>query len=208
MNAFHRLHALRMENDAHRFTMDEQRPRFDRIANRHANGTAPQAIAVHQLFQTPPDLALRMARLADIGPGTTVLEPSCGLGRLLDAIATQEPQSVTACELSADLCRHLYAREEIRLLQRDFLTVDPAELPLFDRIVMNPPFTMRADIRHIRHALTFLRPGGLLVALAMDTEQRATALRPIAEEWHHIDAGTFRQEGTETACVLMKIRAQ
>jgi 16S rRNA G1207 methylase RsmC len=36
---------------------------------------------------------------------------------------------------------------------------------LFDRIVMNPPFADRQDIRHVRHALGFLKPGGRLVAI-------------------------------------------
>jgi predicted RNA methylase len=197
-----------MENDATRYAMDEERARFDRIANRHDNGTAPVAVTAYQLFQTPPELARRMAELAEIDASTSVLEPSAGLGRLLDAIASREPRNVTACEIAPQLCRHLYKREEVRLLNRDFLTVDPAELPLFDRVVMNPPFHMRADIKHIRHALTFLRPGGILVALALDTEHRAEALKPIAEQWERIDEGTFAKEGTRVACVLMKIRAE
>jgi SAM-dependent methyltransferase len=205
MKAFHRLHALRQENDAHRYTMDAQRSRFERIANRHANGTAPRAVVAHQLFQTPPALVQRRLSLADLAPGLRVLEPSAGLGRILDGL--HEVQTV-AVEISPTITAELYRqeREGVRILQRDFLALDPAELPLFDRVVMNPPFTMRADIRHISHALTFLRPGGVLVALAMDTPQREAALRPIAEEWHHIEPGTFRAEGTGVGCVLMKIR--
>jgi len=35
----------------------------------------------------------------------------------------------------------------------------------FDRVVMNPPFSGRADIAHVRHAHSFLRPGGRLAAI-------------------------------------------
>lgn len=198
-----------MENQAHRFAMDEQRPRFERIAQRHDNGTAPRAVTAYQLFQTPAALVARMVQLAEILPGMRTLEPSAGLGRLvygLTAVAGIGP--IVAVEIAPQLTRELYIQGHpgVEILQRDFLAMDPGHFPLFDRVVMNPPFHMRADIRHINHALTFLRPGGVLVALALDTPQREEALRPIAEEWHHVEAGTFAQEGTRVPCVLMKIR--
>lgn len=38
--------------------------------------------------------------------------------------------------------------------------------PIYDRIVMNPPFLKQADIHHVNHALKFLRPDtGLLVSV-------------------------------------------
>jgi type I restriction-modification system DNA methylase subunit len=51
----------------------------------------------------------------------------------------------------------------------DFLAVSP-DTPnfggnLFDRVVMNPPFSRQADIRHVLHAFRFLRAGGRLVSV-------------------------------------------
>lgn len=205
MNPFHRLHALRMENDAARYAQEEMRGRFTRLESRHEEGTAPRAVTAFNLFQTPPELAARMAALLPLERYDRVLEPSAGLGRLLDALKPAQPLRITAVEVAPQLAGELYRQERgIGLKQRDFLTITPAELGEFDAVIMNPPFHMRADVRHIQHALSFLRPGGVLVALAMDTPHREV-LRPLANHWEKIPAGAFKSEGTKIAAVLMRI---
>lgn len=203
-----RLLDLRGENDlaaAHQATLA---PRFETMRDRHANGTAPRAVSAFQLFQTPPDLAARMVELAEIEPGDPTLEPSAGLGRIIDPLLAAGAD-VTAVEDSADCARELFNRypERVSLIQRDFLDLDPATLGTFARVVMNPPFHMRADICHIRHALTFLRPGGVLVGLCMATHHRAAALQPLADHWEEIPAGAFRKEGTGVPTYLFRIPA-
>ena len=202
--AFDRLRTLKEDNEGTQALMDALRPRFAAYATRHEDGTAPQAVAAHQLFQTPAALAQRLAALIP-SDAQTILEPSAGLGRILDAL--NPAASVTAVEISPDLCAVLYkqARPNVTLLQRDFLTVQPDTLPQFDAVAMNPPFTMRSDIRHILHALKFLKTGGALVALCMDTPHREKALRHLADHWEPIPAGAFRSEGTNTATVLLRI---
>lgn len=204
---FHRLHALRMENDAVQFAMDDQRPRFDRLKHRHTNGTAPRAVAVHQLFQTPPELAGRLVGLLDLTPGARVLEPSAGLGRLLDSLADWQPRETVAVEIAAECAAELYRQERagVTIKQRDFLSLRPDDLGPFDAVAMNPPFHMRADVRHILHALDFLRPGGELAALCLDTHHRETAFRELACHWERIPAGAFRSTGTNVPTVLLKI---
>lgn len=202
--SFHRLHSLRMENDAAGYAMQEMRPRFDRISGRHENGTAPRAVSAHGLFQTPPELAERLVAAAGIQPGDRVLEPSAGLGRLLDALAPYRPGEVVAVEMSPDCARELYRREGVRLLQRDFLSVSPGELGAFDAVVMNPPFHMRADVHHIQHAMKFLRPGGRLAALCMDTHHREV-LRG-SGLWERIP-GAFKAAGTSVSVILLTLTA-
>lgn len=209
MNAktFNRLHSLRMENDQAGFDMAELKPRFDRIANRHENGTAPRAVVVHQLFQTPPELAARLvALLGDIPAGSAILEPSAGLGRILDALPHHG--EVVAVEMAADCAQELFNqdRPNVRIRQRDFLTCTPAELGQFDFVAMNPPFTMRADVRHILHARQFLKPGGRLAALCFDTPERHAKLKPLAAEWISVPAGTFKREGTNVPTALLLIQ--
>jgi len=208
MNAadFNRLHSLRMENDAAGYAMADLRPRFDRIAGRHENGTAPKAVAVPQLFQTPPELAARLVALLGVIPaGARVLEPSAGLGRLLGALPAHA--QTVAVEIAPDCTAELYRQDRtgVQILQRDFLTVDTSELGLFDYVVMNPPFTMRSDIRHIQHALTFLKKGGKLAAFCLDTEHRRHAFKRIASSWIEIPKGGFKSAGTDVPTAIFVI---
>lgn len=205
-DAFARLTDLKLENDGHAALMASMRPRFERMANRHENGTAPRAVAAFQLFQTPPEIARRLVAALKLQHGETVLEPSAGLGRILDALP-DNLREVVAVEVDAALAGELFrqARERVTLLQRDFLTMQPGA-QLFDAVAMNPPFHMRADIRHILHARRFLRPGGRLAALCLDTSHRTAALKPHAETWEPLPAGTFAKEGTRVPTVLLTIR--
>ena len=204
---FHRLHNLRMENDAAGFAMEEMKPRFQQIADRHENGTAPRAVTAFQLFQTPELIAQKLVELLDCEPGATVLEPSAGLGRLLDALKPTQPQKVVAIEKDKNLSRELFNqnRENVTLLQRDFLTVDQTETGLFDSVIMNPPFHIRADIKHINHALNFVKPGGRLAGICLDTDHREKAFQHIASHWEKMPSGTFKNEGTNVPTVLFLI---
>lgn len=207
MNAFHRLHGLRMENDAKRYEMDDMRPRFDAIANRGEDGTAPRAVSAYQLFQTPPDLARRL--VDGLPEGTmSILEPSAGLGRIYSE-ARKRFASARIClvELAPQCAGELYAISETdeaaTLIQKDFLKV-PA-LPEFDAVAMNPPYRMRSDVKHVLHALAFLAPGGVLRALVMDTAHREMALKSLCSAWEPIPAGAFNSEGTSVPVVLITI---
>ena len=85
----------------------------------------------------------------------------------------------------------------------------PAETGLFDAVIMNPPFHMRSDIKHILHALTFLKPEGKLAAICMEGPQREKALRPLASKWTSLDPAAFAETGThvQTAMLLIEMTA-
>jgi len=221
MKAFHRLHALRLANDAKRAEMDAMAPRFEALRTRHEDGTAPRAVSAFQLFQTPSALAARMVELAEPAPWLHWLEPSAGLGRIITPIMSTNPRTVTACEVDTELAGELFKQfPDVVLGQGDFLDRKPSyegggslivkPFPggpvQWDRVVMNPPFHMRADVRHVLHALTFLAPGGVLVGLCLATHHRETALRHLADHWETIPAGTFRAEGTGVETILFRIR--
>lgn len=204
---FNRLHILRQENVAAGYAQAEMAPRFARLADRHENGCAPRVVVAYQLFQTPVAVAAQMAALLDCQPGARVLEPSAGLGRLLDALAPYAPGQVVAVEMAGQCAGELYRQERpgVVIKQRDFLTCTPDELGLFDAVICNPPFHLRAEIAHVMHALKFLRPGGRLVGLCLDTPHRVKALCPLASEWRALDAGAFRESGTQIQAVMFLI---
>jgi predicted RNA methylase len=119
-----------------------------------------------QSFYTPAELAETVARLADVS-GHVVLEPSAGHGALADACRAAGATSVICIDINPDAVAALrsfgYTATEI-----DFLTFKNVTDKPFTRIVMNPPFTRGADIKHVKHALTMLAPGGKLVAIMAD----------------------------------------
>lgn len=209
-DAFDRLHALREENEDASAFMAAMRPRFDRLAQRHENGMAPRAVSAFNLFQTPAELAARLVALLQLPPGARVLEPSAGLGRILDALQPLAPAEVVAVEVAPQCAGELFRQDRagVTIKQRDFLACAMAELGLFDAVAMNPPFHMRADIRHILHALKFLKLGGKLAALCLDTPHRSNALRHIADTWEEVPAGVFGKEGTSVRTVLASFTAQ
>lgn len=185
-------------------TMANSRDRFQRLAARHENGSAKVAVSAFQLFQTPPELAQRLVCLLGLKGGERILEPSAGLGRILDALAPFNPRETVAVETAPQLCAQLYRQERanVTLKQRDFLSCSPEDLGRFDCVAMNPPFHMRADVAHILHAAGFLVPGGKLAGICMDTHHRESALRHRCKVWEPIPPGAFKAEGTSVPTVL------
>lgn len=179
-------------------------------AMRQALRTGGAVVAVApQLFPTPPALAARMARMADIQPGALVLEPSAGTGNLLEPLRAIGARS-WAIEINANLCGDLVRRFPLgHVVQADFLTWTPAPGVLFDAIVMNPPFVGGADIAHITRAMGFLKPGGRLVAICAGGPRQAKALKPLVDQhgglWEPLPANTFASSGTGVNTVLLAL---
>ena len=118
-----------------------------------------------ELFPTPPAVVERMIAAAQLEPDMTVLEPSAGLGAI--AMPVARLVSVVACiEQNQQVADRLRATGTVDgVTCADFLEIQPGPLLTYDRVMMNPPFRGQADIRHVTHALRFVKPGGLLVAV-------------------------------------------
>jgi len=201
-----RLRHLLEVTEAKAEEMVAERPRFERLAD---PASAPRVVSAPQLFQTPAPLA---ARLADMFPafGRT-LEPSAGLGRLYQAVRAREPRCpITLVETAADCAGELYRvtadDTACQLLQRDFLECTVTQLGKFDSIIMNPPFRLGADIRHIRHALQFLAPGGRLVAICAAGPRQRAAFQDTADQWIDLPAGSFKEAFTNVAAAIVVFR--
>ena len=200
----YRLLHLKDETEAVGVEMVFERGRFDNLRD---PANKPRAIAAFNLFQTPPDIADRMAAmLPDVGDGV-ILEPSAGLGRLYTALRRAgHAGPVILVEQSPDCCRELYELTQednaATLKQGDFLDMSFKDV---DAVIMNPPFKMGRDIKHILHAFDCLAPGGLLVSLCYNGVKQNKQLKPIADTWEVLPAGSFRKEGTNAEIVLLTL---
>jgi len=128
------------------------------------SGVMPDPVS-HQFYPTPESLAERVAEIANFQDFENVLEPSAGIGSIAKHI--HEFCRVALIEISETNCEVLRAIPELEdafVKNSDFLT--ETQRPVFDKIVMNPPFSQGRAKAHIEHAAEFLNPRGVLVAIA------------------------------------------
>ena len=103
---------------------------------------------------------------------------------------------------------HFGRAAEARAKGHNVLTANFLEQPAkaeFDIVLMNPPFYGRHYVKHVRHALKFLKPGGTLVSILP-----ATAWYDHGElkgEWQDLPVGSFAEAGTNVPTGLLKLRA-
>lgn len=168
-------------------------------------------------FPTPDGLADALVAACAIGANDHVLEPSAGRGAIADAVRRARPAArITCFELLPDNAAALRAKGYV-VTEGDFLAIDPSTQASVDAVVMNPPFGGRADIHHVRHALSFLRVGGQLAAImsagvAYRQDRLATEFRELvaAHDGSITDnpEGAFLESGTgvRTVTVVMRRR--
>lgn len=160
-------------------------------------------------FPTPAPIVAHVMQLADIRPEHVVLEPSAGEGAM--AFVAVSFEAVVDCvEIDARRADVLRRGGVRAVNEADFLTVTPE--PVYDRVVMNPPFAKRADIHHVTHARKFLKPGGRLVAImsggvAFREDRLATDFRAQCESIQSLPDGAFKESGTSVRTVVVTMRA-
>lgn len=167
-------------------------------------------------FPTPAALVARLLAMAEVHATADVLEPSAGKGAISSELLKITP-NVYVCELLSEnnvvLANHGYWVHRIG----DFLTdMAPGKEQTFDRVVMNPPFAMQADIKHVTHALRFLKPGGVLVSVmsagvAFRQDKRTQQFHELIKGFDSsIDAlpdNSFKESGTGVSTVVLKVQA-
>lgn len=126
-------------------------------------GEARQRKKYRQAFYTPLALVGDLVELARIWPAARILEPSAGDGRIVHALRQAGALNVDACEIDP-LAHQRCATIGARMVGADFLAYRPGQL--YDRILMNPPFTAGQAKKHIEHAYRCLAPTGQLISIA------------------------------------------
>ncbi len=181
-----------------------------------------------QQFSTPPGIAFLMAKILNPSEKDFILEPSAGTGSLAVWLKMAD------CRLHLN---ELSARRRVLLeiqgykptgYNAEFLDDFLPEEIKPDGVLMNPPFSSSAGrtktndsnygFRHVRSALSRLKPGGRLVALlgtesATKTDKARFFWNEIAQEFDlraiiHLPKNAFYKYGTTTAtsifCVVKK----
>jgi hypothetical protein len=99
----------------------------------------------------------------------------------------------------------------IHLYRGDFLKwkpIDAKDPEIYDRAILNPPFTKFQWISHIKHAYKFLKPGGKLVSITPDSLNNNKFQEFVAgKDWEYqeVPAGKFKSEGTMIGTNIVKI---
>jgi hypothetical protein len=144
-------------------------------------------------YPTPETVAEHLAGGVSWRDGQSVLEPSCGCGRIMDALrSAPHSLSVTGIECHPERVAEARAKGH-QVQQANFLQVAPQAI--FDAVMMNPPFSGRHYIKHIRHALRFLKPGGTLCAILPASAWYDHGELP-AGSWQDLPVASFAESGT------------
>jgi hypothetical protein len=143
--------------------------------------------------------------------GAKVLEPSCGDGRFMDALRKHgaDVYGIEVNAMRANVCR----AKGHTVLTANFLETVPN--PVYDYVIMNPPFFGFHYEKHVRHALKFLKPGGTLKAILPVTARYDHGLlddlciKPRYGEgsWSDLPTGSFSESGTNISTTVLTLFA-
>lgn len=152
-----------------------------------------------QYYPTPKEVVDRV--LEDIYrlEGAKVLEPSCGCGRIMDALREQGAE-VFGIEFDVGRVAQCRAKGH-KVMQANFLETVPN--PIYDHVVMNPPFYGKHYAQHAEHALKFLKDGGRLTAILPITARYDHGL--LQGRWSDLPIGSFRESGTNINTTVLTI---
>lgn len=159
-------------------------------------------------YATPAAVADRVVASLHLQRGAAILEPSCGDGRLIDAILRSDQSArVTGCEYDAERAQECRAKG-YHVHRANFLETAPN--PVFDAVIMNPPFAGKHWRKHLDHARKFLKPrdpetgrgGGSLVCILPASAFYDGHLSDLIgadrynQAWEDLPTASFAESGT------------
>lgn len=124
----------------------------------------------YNFFETPEKIAEKMGvLLEEMGRDVRILEPSAGLGALIRAAeeGSDFPPQIDFCEVQEEFCEALADYDKVG---DDFMMYNPG--PIYDAVIMNPPYKNNMATDHTNHAWDCLKPGGRIVALVGESGAR------------------------------------
>lgn len=172
-----------------------------------ASGCIPDGVS-HQFYPTPESIAKVCVELAEIDPELhTVLEPSAGQGDLAAMLPSKK--LATCVEVSALHCAILKARG-FHAVQADFLawSSDMHQAGVvYDRVVMNPPFSEGRAAAHVQAAALLVAPAGVLVAIMPASARNKFVLDGFDCSWSPVYSNEFAGTSVSVAILTAAIQA-
>lgn len=169
------------------------------------------------LYPTPEKLAIKMLSMADWKDVKNILEPSAGLGHLINSINEHKKynsMSVSAIEIDND-CRNILIGNGVNVIDSDFLLYNGLEQ--FDLIVANFPFS--DGDKHLHKAIDILFSGQIVCLLNAETLKNpySNSRKDLVQKLKNLDAkieyiqnafvDAERKTGVEVALIyISKIR--
>jgi SAM-dependent methyltransferase len=156
-----------------------------------------------QFYPTPDAIADKIVQKAFPRGGMRILEPSCGDGAILKAVQRfakkERVQGLRVAGYEVDATRAACARQVgFSVTRANFLDVPPE--PIFDMVLMNPPFYGKHYQKHVEHARRFLKPDGVLYAILPVTAATDHGFVDISrwgrDAWEDLPVGSFAASGT------------
>lgn len=169
-------------------------------------------------FETPENVVIRMYTMLERIP-ELVLEPSAGRGAIVRVVNRLYSELPGVKELDWFLIeknpeRFKYLKDTFKCLGwcGDFL--EYYDNPVFDTILMNPPFELQQDILHVEHAYKLLKAEGELVSVmskgfTFRDNKKSREFRRFVEQngyWEDLPEGSFTESGTNVNTVLVYLR--
>ena len=156
----------------------------------------------YQFFETPENIAKQLIRMAEIGDGDTVLEPSAGRG----AIAKFIP-GCDCIELNPENRQHL-KNFGFNVVGENFLEFDRQ----YDIIIGNPPFTKQQDIDHVNHMIDLAKKRVVSVMSASitfrtnkKTQQFLDRIEQLDGEIIDLPEKSFQKSGTNVNTCIVRV---
>jgi hypothetical protein len=153
-----------------------------------------------QFYPTPRSVIDYVLKSVSIPPGSLVLEPSCGDGAILDVLKSKGFECY-GVEVHPGRAKQARGKGH-NVYTANFLEMSPT--PIYDVVVMNPPFYGRHYLKHIEQAKRFLKPRGLLVSILPATAWYEHG--EVKGQWHDLPIGSFRESGTNVNTGFIVIR--
>lgn len=109
---------------------------------------------------TPKQIIDSMIEAARINENDSILEPSAGIGNIIDSIKSIT-NNIECCEVNYQF-KELLKLKDYKIVENDFLELTNKS---YSKILMNPPFSNNQDIQHLKHAYNLLDDNGVMVCL-------------------------------------------